>query len=59
MKNWAVMIMMFLAKSARACTMTEHRGAALLECLLKWYCNCLIVLTETLVQPAFSTIGET
>ena len=54
---WALVLQVFLAKSAAARTLHEYRGVTLLSLVLKWYTNCLVILFERSEQPTRYSLG--
>ena len=48
--------MISLAKVRGASKLYKYRGAALIECLMKWYDNTLNVMLDEEECPAFATL---
>ena len=49
---WADMFLIFINKEIDSSHMQDFRCVLLLNACLKWYCNCSVILVESLVAPA-------
>ena len=51
------MILIFIAKESGICVMNDFRGVLLLNTVLKWYSNCLVLLLERAPVSSTRTFG--